>query len=394
MNEKEPESEGMSPAAIDVLEALLRTHAALSPPDAEEPGTEQLVRYTCQALSREQKSQVERGLTSDHARKREREVRAAVVRLQALPWSQVEQEAMAGDAVAQIWLTLAAEQSDVMPRVAAWRNSRTLAHILDFAAKGVQEAQAAWAAITAFGEQLRMGLTIAGAMPATAKGSAGDRPLVVGNLPEDVEITLLARIEPDGALRASMTLKEPSGQHSATASGQTAHLMLRFRGEEWPVASTIITDGLAEWSVPTLGTALRLPPGRLPSDCLQVVLGEAAAPAHPAARTLLAEVLDAEGRPLSKRAVEITLPDEPRRQDGQLLVRVAVPPVSRIAYASYRLALEVAIFAQHWQRLGLWPLAEWSDEPRLLAVPCPGSLEAGPVFESPLRIRLIPPPGG
>src|SRR5579859_3085087 len=97
----------LSSATVDVLDELLRTSNAFQPPHSEPPTVSQQVRYLCEALSSSEAREIERGLTiSTEARRSLRATRTALIRLQALSWSEARAAAAAGDPIAREWLAL------------------------------------------------------------------------------------------------------------------------------------------------------------------------------------------------------------------------------------------------------------------------------------------------
>jgi hypothetical protein len=396
------EAISMSDADQDALEWTLTTQQlleqqfkhpeALRPPMARPPDDAALVRYLSGALASPEARLVEHGLiASAQARQRLRQTRVALARLQAKPWHDVTAAALSGDTVAQIWHALASEQAGMMTQSEPWWRAPEWGAIRRKAAYGVAEAQAALARLSALGEQFRTGLKMAGAVTVAAKGGEARPIRRVEGLPENCEIIANAHIDREGALQVSMRMRERSGSPVTVISSETAHLSLLYNGAVLPLASAIIAANRATWRVPEVGAVLGLSPGPLPTEDLYIVFGEKASSAPADTRVLLAGVLDSGGHPSPGRSIKVELREGPWWETGLLRIALSLDAVAQIAYSAYSLALDVSLFAERWQRLGVWPVRDWGEEPRRLVVSCPGAAETGRRFEAPLRVQLIPP---
>ncbi|HZT41688.1 MAG TPA: hypothetical protein VFA07_05845 [Chthonomonadaceae bacterium] len=394
MRRQEEELPGLTPENAAILKAWLQSREALRPPVLPAPTTTQMVRYLSGTLPIEEARAIERSLVSHpEARGHLRQVRAALNRLQIQPWADVAEQARQESADSEVtkeWLERVSTQAAAMPQARAWWLSQGWSAVRRQAAEGAAEAQAAWTAFLAFGEQLRLGLQ----QPrlAQARGGAEDRPVVAGRLPAGGRVEVLhAAITEDGALQVTIALRDGNNR---PLSGEEipAHLALVFEGRAWPVASTVGEQDRYEWMIPDAGAALDLPAGQLPPGCLQITFGEPAAPASAERQILLAEVRDAAGQPVPAPPARIELPEAPRWEAGKLMVALQLPAVTYAAYADYQLHLDFRAAPLGWQRLGTWPLRAWGEAaPICLIIPFPGGPEGMLPDASGLRATLQAP---
>jgi hypothetical protein len=393
MSEQNEEFPPLPPGAVALLETWLRSEQALRPPPAEAPEVDQLVRYLSGALSADAAHRVEGGLVSSaSARRRLDETCDCLDALQTQTWADVAQIANGEDLPARVataWLALASERVQTAPRARAWWLTQGWEAVRQQVTEGVKEAQAAWTAFTAFGEQWKAGLR----RPQFAlERGAASGPNIVGDRIPGVEIDVNdAQISATGALYVSVAIRSARSEEMASREGRTVYLALAVNDQTWPVGPGVLENGQARWTVPDLGTALGLPAGRLPADCLRITADAPVSPTTPERLSLLAAIVDAAGQPTSAPPAVIELVSEPRWQGGQFVVVAALPAPTRAAYPDHRLLLDVIIAPNSWQRLGAWPVRDWTDAPKELTAACPGSEETSTGFASLLRALLQAP---
>ncbi|MCS6862388.1 MAG: hypothetical protein NZT92_18960, partial [Abditibacteriales bacterium] len=373
-----------------LLEALLRRHQPLmvSPP----PDVEALTRYLSGVLSADATGAVERGIIAHpSSRQQLRQVRAILRELQTLLWAEVSERTKADDltgAVAQVWLTIAAERVAAAARAPAWWGQQVWSDVRQKVAAGVAEAQAAWAAFAAFGRQLQAALSL----PRLAWARGQERPEGVVVVSSEGEVVVLvpviAEVTSHGALRVVVNVRTPTGDPTNAVDGQTVHLALAWGDEVWHVASSAIEGDRVEWNLPELGAALGLPPGQLLADCLRLTLGKWESQQRAERVPVLAEIVDADGQPITAHYALIEFVGEPRWTNGQFELAVALSPETRTTYRHHLLMIDVIISTRRYQRIGAWRVSDWRDEVRTLTAPCPGSPEAMVPCASALRARL------
>ncbi|HLV79282.1 MAG TPA: hypothetical protein VKT32_03340 [Chthonomonadaceae bacterium] len=395
MRRQGEENAGLSPENAAILKAWLQSREAPGPAALPAPDTTQMVHYLSGALSSAEARAVERGLVSHPlARRKLRQVRTALLRLQEQPWSQVlEQARQAGleGEVAKEWAELVSRQAAAMPQARARWLSQGWSAVRRQAAEGMAEALAAWTAFCGFAGQWQAALRAP--RMALARGGEAYAPAVAGDLPAGFQAEILyAEITNAGTLQVSAQFRDAAGRSGLALEGRKAHLALRVAGESWPVASGAVTGGQTEWSVPDLGPLLDLPAGQLPPSYLEIVLGEWVSLPGEQRQILLAEALDAQEQPIAAPPAPIGIVNTPRWEAGQLHIVIAISEWTRAAYPAYRLRLEYLVSPQSRQRLGEWPVADWDSGPRALAIPCPGSVE-GPIPTAALRALLQAPAG-
>lgn len=394
MNRRDPHPQKLTPEAMSILETWLRSQEALQPPATAAPEVDQLVRYFSGALGTGTAHAVERGLTANASlRGQARQVRACLRSFQEQSWAEVACQAHGDELTAQVaraWLALAEERIRVAADVKELWLKAGLAAVRRQVAEGVTEALAAWAAFLAFGEQLKAGLRAP--RMAMARGSEEALVHVTGALPEGISLALNnAENTPEGTLRVSVLLQDRQGRPSAAAEGQTVHLALLVNGEAWTIDSAAVQDCRVTWEVSQLGTVLGLSPGQLPPSYLRITFGEPEAPSSVERLSLLAEVVDAVGKPALAHPAAIDLLSEARWEAEQFRVVVAIPSLTRAGYPAHRLQLDLIISTHNRQRLGEWRISEFNDEPRTLTSPCPGCPD-GTIPLSSLHARLQAPP--
>ena len=377
-----------------VVEEWLKQEAGIRSSPAVSLGVPGLVRYLCGALSPQEADALERGLVAAAtARRRLRDVRAELLRLEALPWTTVA-EAARGDGqaaeIAAAWLALAAEQIKAAEHAPAhwlavgWQTVRSQVE------EGVGEALSAWNAFLTFGAQWSRALHAPSRFAPERGGEAPAETILPG---VTVSIRIEADIEPDDTLVVTLQCGPQSNPPATTLDGRTVLLALRDGLELWPLAAAPLVGGTAEWRISGFGAATGMPAGALPVDALHFALadGPALPPADFASR-LLAEITDAHGRSTDGSHVPIIFLEEPRWLAGEFLVRVEIPAETRYwLTAGYRLRLDVAVSGNHWQNLGAWTLADGDDAPRILQASCPGSLDVILPSVTLIRAQLRPP---
>lgn len=382
---------------LEVVDLWLRNSGVFAEPLIEPPSTLLLTRYLCGALSETEAHEVERGLVA-HAQARANFDAVGTV-LDALPersWvdvaTQARREDLAGE-VAREWQSLMAARSASMADAPATWLAAGWDGIRQGVAEGTREAQTAWVALLAFSEQFRLALRTP--RLAVVKGLSGDErvTLLSGELPAGtVPLLVAAEVETEGALYVRLRLVDTVGQPTEAVSGLSLTLALVVNGEQWPLSTIQVGGTEVSWRLPELGSMLNLSPGSLPTACLGVLAASnsegGAAPAGEG--TLLASVLDSQGRTLASPPVALRILDAPRWEEEQFTMRLSVPPAIRLAYGGHSLVLELPATPLQGQRLGTWLIRDWGDEPRLLSVACPGSNEALLPRVSLLRAYLRP----
>jgi hypothetical protein len=397
MTDQPGETGEFSAATSAAVDLWLRRSGALARPQEEAPAIPLLVRYLGGVLTAVEAGGVERGLLADpQSRRRLTETSDLLDDLSERPWTEVEAwargEGVEGE-VAREWLALLTLQTSRMARTPAAWLAVGWDGIRQGVAEGAQEAQAAWTALLAFTEQFRMGLR----MPrlATVKGGAGEETVAVlgGELPSAAALKLdEARVGVDGTLRVRLLVVDRSGQPTEVASGRTLTLALAANGEAYPLLAAVVEGDEVSWTLPELGSSLQLPPGSLPPASLAILVAPTSMALPSGEGTLLAQVVDREGREGAAPPVALRIHSAARWGDGQFTVRLSIPRAIRLAYQRHTLILDLPITVSQAQRLGEWPLHDWEDEPRLLAVSCPGSHETTLPTVSLLRARLRPSP--
>lgn len=391
MIDEDVEIPALSPGAVALLEALMRRHKPLMP-SAAPPDVATLTRYLGGVLSAEATRAVERGIVAHpSSRGLLRATRAALNELQTLTWAEVAERAKSDDlagAVARTWLSIASERVAAVARAREWWGKRAWTEVRQKVREGVAEAAAAWAAFTSFGRQLQAALS----QPRLAWARGREHAEGVVSVLPDGEVVVLvpvtAEVASDGALRVVVHVRTPTGDPSRAVDGRTAHLALTLGEEVWHLTSGVIEGDRVEWNLPGLSAALGLPVGQLLPDCLRIALGEWKEEQRAGRAPVLAEIVDAAGRPTTSHRAVIEFLGEPRWTQGRFEIAVALSPETRTTYRHYILSLDVIISGRRYQRVGAWRVSDWSDEVCTLTAPCPGSPEAIVPFASALRARL------
>jgi hypothetical protein len=376
MPEPNEESAALSPSASELLDAWLRSQAVEPAPAA--PDVAALVAYQSGALGEDAVRAVERDLAARPAvRALLLSTRQALRELRALPWSQVAREARSdalSGQVARAWLALTAESvGSAATARDTWRIDGWTAIRRQMAA-GAIAAKSAWASFASFGDQIRFSIQ---SMPfAAARGGPDEPASIDGTLPPGTRAALVATMTVDGMLDATLSLRDPEGELSCAADGSVVALSLCVNEQTWPLASAVIEGGAAQWQLPEIGRSIQLQPGPIAAEFFSLSLGEPETEPRGEATRAWAEVVAGDGQPSGRLPVLIELSSPPRWESGAFHVAVTLPAPVRLAYAAYRLRLDVAVAGRSRQCLGYWPVASWSDTPLELTAECPGSPDA------------------
>jgi len=389
VEEAKEEAQPLSQDSAELLDAWLRSQEFAAEPDA--PDVAALVAYLSGALSADALRSVERGLVlHPSARTQLRPTREALRALRALPWSEAAQARQAEDLTGQVaraWLALAAGSVAAAPSAQRQWQAEGWNAIRQKIAAGAIETKAAWANFLAFGTQLRAAFQRVG--PAVARSGWDASPLLWGDLPPDIHLSLSTEVSAEGTLQATLTIQDSWESPSSRLAGTQIQLRFLVNGQTWPLADAEVVEDRAVWTLPAMGTALGLATGSLPAAYFCLVLNDAPPPLPADSLPLLAEVQDAEGKPTAP-PVLLELRSEPRWAEEKFHLEIALSGPIRIAYEAYQLRLEVAVFGNFRQCLGRWPIRDWSDTPRLLAADCPDIRDTAVPYASVLYAVLQP----
>jgi hypothetical protein len=370
MSDIEPE-ERLSDAATQAIAGWMRLRQAERRSGPVAPLVPELVRYLCGALSPDAATAVEERLIDTGKTLRIlREVRAELLRMEAIPWQSVSEAALGDDqraVVAATWLALISEQVQAAEHAPArwladgWQNLR------DQMAAGIEEAQMAWNAFAAFGTQWGRALYAPGRFALERGGNA------TATLPGITAPVLIeAEIDPDDVLRVTLQIETQSEDSDPDLDGRSVLLSLRSGAEFWPLATASLHAGSAEWSIPGFGAMTGMPTGEIPPEALQFTFPDTPAPAPEAPLRLLAEITDRDGAATERAPTPIIFLEEPRWAGGEFLARVELPAETRYwMTVRYQIRLDVAVSGSHWQHLGAWTLADGGDAPHTLQASCP-----------------------
>lgn len=395
MHNAEQDFPTLDPATLELLERWLKS-GKLPVAQAAEVNTAMQVRYLARALPESDLLAVEEALARQPAARQQlRAVRERLSALQRLPWPEVTARAQGEglDAeVARVWLELANAQAAALPGLSVWWQMRDWEAKQQALRAGMREALAAWTAFLAFGQEWHAEML----RPRLATARGGDETMIrEGDLAGIARLD--AEIREDGALYVTVARQAEASQSDSLPApaweGSTLSLALQGAGEIWPLASTILTEDVASFAIPDVGTILSLEPGRVPSERFRISLSpfEAGEPLLPV--TLLAEVEAAGSTLLQANPALVVVEQIPRRESGQLVLTLSLPALTRTAYAGYTLRLDLQITPARAQHLGAWPVSQWGDTSLLLSISCPGDLDAAWPLVSSLRFRLTSPVG-
>lgn len=390
MREPNQEPAEFSPAAFELMDAWLLSRQI--PTEPVSPDVADFVHYQSGAMGADKIRAMEAALVRDPAgRALLKLTRAELETIRRMPWSMVaklaDDRSLKGK-VARAWmaLTFGAVESAALVRE-SWR-AQGWAAIREQAAAGALAAKTAWASLLSVGDQLRY--TIQAAPPAIARSGSEAETRIEGDLPPGMVGALDAEIDEAGSLIAALSIQDADGNVYASLDKSSLHLALLVNGQTWPLASAVVKSGKAAWTLSGIGRALGLASGPLPASFFSISLGEAAQSSVGGPVRLMTEILDAEGRPADRIPVPIEVHEGPTWEGGKFHATIVITgPVLR-AYVSYSLNLDVIVAGTARQCLGIWPLSDWGDLPRVITAECPGSPDAAVPFAAVLHATLQP----
>jgi hypothetical protein len=320
--------------------------------------TPQLTAYFAGALPPADAEQVERALLRSAALRRDAgRVAELVASLREEGWAESSPPADALEtAVRQAWRGLL----DAELRQAA--GARLLAThsgmdvVRDLAEAGQAQARAAWRAFGAFLERFQAALSQPSPGFATVRGESAPVP---GH--GDTRHPEHSEIAPDGILSA--------GTGSELPDGDELTLWLAIGADEWPLASTPVREGRAEWQVRLPLNRIPLHPGPLPCEML-VVRRRAYSP--PALQTGAAPLLVTRGARIERVIPDaVRLPAMPELRSGRLHLQLSLEGAASVLYPDGVLEVWLLAGGAGYIRLGQWEVPPAARPEIQGAVPCP-----------------------
>ena len=353
--------------------------------------TANFVGYLCGAIIGESARTLERQLIlTREGRGKLREVKKELTLVQSLSWETIEARTetpgVPGE-VAIAWKRILTDRLAGVGSLEEVRNSG-LDALREQMTAGNRVSENGWTALLAFGKRLRL-FQMTSLNYAIARGdSAGGAATFIG-VPGNLIPELVAEVNSDGSLMASLSLYDSSYQLSSGSDGKSVSLSIGLEGELWRIGSSVVQSGIATWNLPEAQSILNLSEGLLSLQTLTVSFGELQKSDAETMHSLPCEITDATGVQTQEVPELAHIANTPRIEAELFSAEVKLEADIVRKFPDCRFTLDLAITPNSWQRLGSWEMRHFENRTPTLTAKCPGCPNLTLPSVSLLRGRIV-----